>query len=261
MAESSLSVGWPELKQEVGFFLGYGRTIIDWGTAEAALISVLVQSGVRRVYYPPAISENAIAHEWSFLRPTTTLAIVADDGDYDLPDDFGSLSGELHYPAEENRVPITRISIGRMLELRSRNSRTDAPIYAAIRYKESDGSGGQRQEILFWPEPSDDWTLSYSYEAYSGELSDTYPYPLGGMQLAELYTESCLAVAEQRVNQEDGLHTQIFKALLIDAIARDNKRGARIFGQMGHREPLTGRRFYHGDTGGTYPISYLGADL
>lgn len=260
MAESGLSLGFSELRQAIGFFLGYGRTIADWGTAEAALIGVMVQAGVRRVYYPPAINESTLAHEWSFLKPTATLAIVADDGDYDLPDDFGSLSGELHYPAEENRVSIARIALGRILELRSRNDKNDAPVYAAIRYKESDGSGGQRQEILFWPEPSDDWTLSYSYEAYSGELSDTYPYPLGGMQLAELYTESCLAVAEQRVNNEAGLHTQLFQALLVDAIARDGKRGAKIFGQMGHTE-LPYERIRHGDTGGTYPVTYDGGDL
>ena len=191
--------------------------------------------------------------------PTKTLPVVDGTVDYDLPDDFGSMSGELHYPAEENRVAIARVSVGRILELRSMRARTDAPIYFAIRYKSSDGSGGQRQEILFWPEPSDDWTLTYSYEAYSGELSDTYPYPLGGMQLAELYTESCLAVAEQRVNREAGLHTQMFNALLNDAIERDSMRGPRIFGQMGHKERgYDSRHFRHGCVSG---VTYDGGDL
>ena len=237
MSESSLSIGYPELRQSIGFFLGYGRTILDWSTAQAAEIEVVCQSGIRRVYYPMV----GDGYEWSFLRPTKTLAIVTDDGDYDLPDDFGRLIGDLHFAADKNRVSIAIIAVGRLLELRSRNDRNDAPVYAAIRYKESDGSGGQRQEILFWPEPSEDWTLSYEFEAYSGELSDTYPYPLGGMQLAELYTESCLAVAEQRVNNEAGLHTQAYQALLADAIARDKKRGAKLFGQMGHVEPYYGR--------------------
>jgi hypothetical protein len=199
---------------------------------------------------------NSDGYEWSFLRPTKTLAIVTDDGDYDLPDDFGRLIGDLHFAAEKNRISITRISVGRLLELRSRNDRNDAPIYAAVRYKESDGSGGQRQEILFWPEPSEDWTLSYEFEAYSGELSDAAPYPLGGMQLAELYTESCLAVAEQHVNNEVGLHTQAYQALLTDAIARDKKRGAKIFGQMGHVEPYRGR-IRRGVAG----VTYNGVDL
>ena len=256
MAESSLSIGWPELQQSVGFFLGYGRTIGDWSVAHLAEIALNVQSGVRRVYYPM----NGEGYEWSFLRPTKTLAIVTDDGDYDLPDDFGRLIGDLHFAADTNRIGIARISVGRLLELRSRSDRNDAPVYVAIRYKESDGSGGQRQEALFWPEPSEDWTLSYEYEAYSGELSDTYPYPLGGMQLAELYTESCLAVAEQRVNNEAGLHTQAYQALLVDAIARDKKRGAKIFGQMGHVE-LYYARPLHGMTSSPYPITYRGMDL
>ncbi len=259
MAESSLSVGWPTLKIETGFYLGYGRTIGGWEVPQATLIETLVQSGVRRVYFPPAFTEVIQPHRWSFLKPTTTIAITAGDRDYDLPDDFGSLSGGLHYPAEENRMEIARVSVGRILELRSMRARTDTPIYAAIRYKSSDGSGGQRQEILFWPEPSSNWTLKYSYEAYSGELSDTYPYPLGGMQLAELYIESCLAVAEQRVNREAGLHTQMFNALLKDAINRDSMRGPRIFGQMGNVERgYDSRHFRHGSVSG---VTYDGGDL
>lgn len=259
MSESSLSIGYTDLRQEVGGFLGYSRTVANWAAfpARIATIDRTVQSGVRRVYYPPPINGETVGHEWSWLRPTTTIATVADDGDYDLPDNFGRLVGNLHYAANLQRSAISIVSVADLLDMRSHYDQNDAPRYAAIRYKSSTGTTGQRQEILFWPEPDAVYTLSYEYEAYSGVLSDTYPYPLGGMQLAELYIESCLSVAEQRMNDEVGIHTAQFQALLVDAIIRDRKRGSRNFGQMGHKEGYE-ERIRHGDTGTTYPITYKG---
>ena len=265
MSESSLSIGYTDLRQEVGGFLGYGRTVDGptWTPARVATIDRYVQSGVRKVYYPPLVkigNEEIAGYEWSWLRPTTTISTVADDGDYDLPDDFGRLIGNLHYAANEQKPSIAIMSVGDILDMRSHFDENSAPRYAATRYKSSIGDTGQRQEILFWPEPDAIYTLSYEYEAYSGVLSDTYPYPLGGMQLAELYIESCLSVAEQRTNDEVGIHTDQFQLLLVDAITRDRKRGARNFGQMGHKEGFK-ERIRHGDTGTTYPITYHGVDL
>lgn len=328
MAESGLSLAWAELKQSVGFYLGHGTTIASWSAAQVALIESLVQSGVRRVYYPPAMSPETVGYEWSFLRPSTTLLIGAsgtdgtivgaafdsatyvdwaaqgittadtvyvtaptankgtygissvavgaitldespgdatgltfrinrDPANYDLPDSFSQLIGNLHYAPDETRSEILQISVGDLLELRSREDRSDYPSYVAVRSKSSDRTTGQRSELLLWPAPNIALTLYYAYEAYSGALSDTYPYTLGGMHLAELYTESCLAVAEQRTNDEVGLHTQMYQTLLLDAIARDRKKGAKTFGPMGHRE-TTQERIRHGMTGGTYPLTYNG---
>jgi hypothetical protein len=239
-----------------------GRGVdVAWTAGQITEIDNIVQSGVRRVYYPPAISAQILGYEWSWLRPTSTLAIsVAGGYDYDLPDNFGRLIGALYYPAEEYRAAISVISVGKLLNLRAQSDETGAPVYAATRYKTSVGTTGQRQEILFFPTPDASWTLNYEYEAYSGTLTLTYPYPLGGMQLAELYIESCLAVAETRVNDEIGQHAQQFNALLVDAIARDRKRGAQNYGAMGNVEDRTSE-FHRGWTGGVYPITYKGETI
>lgn len=260
MAESGLSLAYTELRQEVGYFLGYGRTIANWSTVEVEEIDLVVQAGVRRVYYPIAVNQETIGYEWSWLRPTTTLTLVDGTSDYDLPDDLGRLVGDLHFAADEQRPAIKIIAVGQILELRSTYDEEGAPRYAAIRFVASDGTVGSRQEILFWPEPDDAYVLSYQYEAYNGPLSAAAPYPLGGMQCAELFVESCLAVAESRMNDEAGLHNQQFQALLVDAIARDRKRGPKYFGNMGHREEAV-ERIRHGDTGSTYPITYDGVDV
>lgn len=255
MAESTLSIGAPELRQEIAFYMGYGRTSGSWSVSQLAEINAIMQSGVRRVYYPPAVVSGFEGYEWSFLRPTTTLAIVADDGNYDLPDDFGRLVGPFHYPVDEYRAPIVIVSVAKLLGMRAWSDVNDAPKYASIRYKSSTGVSGQRQEALFYPEPNASWTLSYEYEAYSGQLTDSYPYPLGGMQMAELYMESCLAVAESRIHDEIGPHAQQYQQLLVAMIARDRKRGPQIYGQMGHHEPEV-VDFKRGYTGSTYPITY-----
>jgi len=258
MAESSLSIGFPDLQSEVGRLLGYGSVVANFSAGQLVVVNKRVQSGVRRVYYPSALSVEMAGYEWSWLKPTTTIDIESEEADYDLPDDFGRLIGCLHYPSEEYRQSISIVSVGKILSLRANSSLTGAPVFAATRYKASTGANGQRQEILFFPEPDDDWTLSYEYEAYSGALSDTYPYPLGGMQLAELYIESCLAIVEERDFDEVGVHTERYKALLVDAIARDRKRGTRNFGNMGNVERDGGVPFRRGWGSSTYSITYNG---
>lgn len=337
MAESSLSLGWPELKSEVGQFLGYGRTVANWdpggGSDQATLVEAIVQSGIRRVYFPRAVEGVEPGYEWSFLRPSSTLylgadgadgvvssntftsathsdwttygitagtdtvnitavgagtteiddyaisvvsagniTLVANDGttltffvtrataNYDLPDDFSRLIGRLHYQADDRYLSIQIVQEDAILEMRSTNDLTGPPQYAAVRSKSSDMSTGQRSEIILYPRPDAAQVLTYSYEAYSGQLSDSYPYPLGGMHLSELYVESCLAVAEQRVNEEAGLHTGLFGSLLADAVARDRKKGAKNFGRMGNKAEYDEAypRFRRGYVGGTYPITYEG---
>ena len=265
MPESGLSIGFAELAGEVGRFLGYGyKAYASYSADRQTIINRYVQSGVRQVYYPPAViigGQNIVGYEWSWLRPTTTLATISGTGDYDLPDDFGRLVGVFNYPADEHRISIVVVSVSKLLQLRAYSNLKTAPTHAAIRYKASDGTTGQRQEVLFYPEPDDDWTLSYEYEAYNGVISSTYPYPLGGMQLAELYIESCLSVCENRANDEVGVHTQKFQMLLMDQISRNMKHGAKHYGCMGHKETTEFPRIVHGYTAGSYPITYLGVPV
>ena len=45
---------------------------------------------------------------------------------------------------------------------------------------------------------------------------------------------------------------------LMDAIARDRKRGAKLYGQMGDPGGGSGSEFRRGWTGSTYPLTYKG---
>jgi hypothetical protein len=264
MPESTLTIDYDALRQEVGFYLGYSTTIASWSASKSAIIESIVQAGYRRVLYPPAMQGVPAGYEWSFLRPTTTLAITSDDGDYDLPIDYGRIVGEFHYAPDIHRASIQMTSLANLLEMRSASDMNAAPVWSATRYKSSDGTAGQLQEVLFYPEPDASYTLYYSYDAYAGALTATIKYPLGGMQMSEVYKESCLAVAENRNGDEIGLHSNLFQSLMIDAVARDRKRGAQNFGQMGRQDSLEdinlwrrGMALYEG----AYDITYKGSQV
>lgn len=257
MAESTLSLSYTDFKEEVGYFLGYGRTSGNWSASQLSIIDKIVQSGIRRVYYPPILGGENGAHRWSWIHPNTTLAIVSGTGDYDLPDDFGTLVGGFHYAPDEQYAMIAHIPVARILEMRARSDYSGFPMFVGTRFKAGTFTVGQRQEALFYPEPDASWTLHYEYDAYTGALTDTLLYPLGGMELSELYLESCLAVAEQRISQEASIHTQAFQSLVRDAIMRDRKRGPQNFGRMGEPEAHA-HEWRRGYSGSTYPLTYKG---
>ncbi len=237
MSESTLSLTYSDLLAEVGGFLGYGRDSDSWSDAETDEIDRYVQAGIRQFYYPPAAEGIDISHEWSFLNPFTTLVTVEDVATVDLPDDLGRVLGSFYYDESVYQSPIPVISEAQLMALRSRTTDTGAPQYAAVRYKSSDGSDGQHMEVIFWPTPDIVYTLTYKYEAFNGKLSEDNPYPLGGMRYAELITESCLAVAEQRANDEKGIHWDQFVRLLAAGVAMNRKQGVHCYGDMGDSGP------------------------
>jgi hypothetical protein len=53
------------------------------------------------------------------------------------------------------------------------------------------------------------------------------------MRHSELIVASCLAMAEQRANDEKGIQWDRFVSLLAAGLAQDRKNGARFFGHMG----------------------------
>ena len=183
---------------------------------------------------------------------------------YDLPDDFGRFASSLHYEPDQNRSAIQIISVSQFLSMRASQTLSGNPRFAAVRFKSATPAAiGSRQEVMFYPTPDESHTLYYEYEAYSGKLTDSLPYPLGGMQMVEVYIESCLSVAEVRGEDKPGIHSSEFARLLVDSIKRDQRRGARHFGQMGHREykNFDEYMFRRGWGAGTYSITYKGGTV
>ena len=68
-----------ELREEIGRFLGYGRTWSSFNTGMKEDVNALIRRGLRQFYSPPPIAGNKRSHEWNFLRPTKTLTLSADE--------------------------------------------------------------------------------------------------------------------------------------------------------------------------------------
>ncbi len=76
MAESTLSTTYTELQQEIAAYLALGRDSSGWSATEAASIAVVLKRALRQFYFPPPVG-NERPHEWSFLKPVTTLDTIA----------------------------------------------------------------------------------------------------------------------------------------------------------------------------------------
>ena len=258
MAESELSIKYADLLAEVAAFLGYGSAPTAWTADQRTECDRYVQGGLRRFYSPPAVQGSEPGYSWSFLSPVVTLATVSGQETQELPGDLARVLGQFHYSATDHHKSVVQAPEDVFQSYKTSSSSTGAPAAASVRHKAKDPGRGQRLEVAWWPIPDAAYTLTYKYEAYNGKLSDDNPYPLGGMRHSELLLESCLAVAEQRANDERGNHTAEFERLLVSAIEQDRRVGSTHFGHMGDRSEASTWLPRRGDTDG---VTYNGVAL
>jgi hypothetical protein len=77
MAESTLSLNFPELQKEVSDRgLGWGRTIGSLSAEQLELVQSIINSGLRQFLFPPPLGGRS--HRWSFLSPVTTMMAWTD---------------------------------------------------------------------------------------------------------------------------------------------------------------------------------------
>jgi hypothetical protein len=233
-SDGSLMVSYSELVRHVARFLGYSENLSE---SQVQIVDVIIQSGVRQFYHPPAVNGVEGGYEWSFMRPHVSMSLEAGKSTYTLPDGFGRLAGDFYFSTPAiGRQSIVLTSEYRINALAQQDDSPGVPRLASIRYKENMGQHGQAQEVTFYPTPVREFEIHFSFTAYTGRLSINSQYPLGGPQHSELVIESCLAIAEQRENDERGVHTERFENLLASAVADDKRKGAMSFGQMGSSE-------------------------
>jgi len=251
MSESTLSLSYVELRRRVGRYLGYDRNPAQWTTAESQDVTDVILSGLRQFYAPP------VEHDWRFLKVNAELDLVAGQGDYDLPDDYGSLGSEfLTYPSNTQSIFVQVTDEPKIRILRQSPTGTRRPELAAVRPKITDGSTGQRFEILFWPVPDAVYTLTYVYEALPYSLSDNRIYPYGGEAHAETILQSCLAAAELHIREEKGPQWQTFMERLQASIRKDKQLAPRNHGQARNT-----RNYFRSDvepTRGSYIVTVNG---
>jgi hypothetical protein len=248
MAESSATLGWADLKSEVGHFLGYGRTVANFSADQLADVEASVKAGIRMFYQPPVLPGEMAPYDWSFLHINTTIATVANDAEQDLPDAFGGVDGDFTFATTDSAfhaVPI--IGEGQIRAMQQGNTQTGVPQYAAVRVKSSTMTTGQRFEVCWWPKPDAIYTMGFRFRVQQDMISTSYPYPLGGSAHTETILSACIAMADERINdQPKGARWEAFMDRLRASVSYDRKRGQEYFGYNGDQSDnrvLGHRRF------------------
>ncbi len=112
------------------------------------------------------------------------------------------------------------------------------PYYAAVRPKATTGADGQRWELMLYPAPDLEYDVLMPYVPNPDALTSQASYPWGGMAHAETVLQSCLAVAEHRVENERGIEYVRFMERLKASADHDRRL----------RPPFLGRNVDRSDT-------------
>ncbi len=236
--ESTLSLKYADLVGEVGLFLGYGRGEAfgdqKWTTSQKAAIDSCVKSGLRQFYFPPPLSQTGVSYDWSFLKPTVTASLASGLDAMALPDDFGGLEGEVTVLAAGSQVyaPVALTGEGMIRELYSADpTKTGRPERVAIRPLKGTSVGkGQRFDLFVFPTADQAYTLQFQYYILPDYLSDAFPHTYGGMAHAETILESCLSIAEQRLDDRATVHSMKFQERLAASISLDRRNKPQKLG-------------------------------
>lgn len=244
MAESTLSLTRNDLRNNVGFYLGFGADYTAYSTANLATVDRVIDAGLRGFYEPPPLPGEKVSHVWSFMTPIGSLSLAEDQPDYDLPDDFAGLTEGVYVSADDlTWTPVTVTSPSRILALRQNNGSdvSGSPQYVAVTVLPTTGVTPTRYSLMTWPAPDGSYTLKFPYRSNPYQLSSTIAYPLGGQPHAETLRESCLAAAERDVNDELGVHNSQFAVRLRASVNLDRQlNGTKHYGYNGDRRS---RRF------------------
>lgn len=220
----ALELTYDSLRREVGRFLGYRPSTTDWTSTEAQVVADVLDDGLRRFYWPMALEAGKAPHQWSFLSPDATLAVTSATDAYDLPSDFTDISSKgFSFASGDKLVRVSRTDDETIRVLKAQANRSGPPQFFAISVKSTIDSSPTRYEVRFFPTPDATYSLSYQYNVTPSSLSELNSTPLGGARHAKTILEACLAEAEKKIGDEEGIHEKKFMELLSASIAADRE--------------------------------------
>lgn len=236
--ESTLSLKLVDLQGDIGIFLGWGRGAAlgdpAWSTQQQAMVDSISKSGLRQFYFPPPVEGQESSYDWSFLKPIVTIDFPAGASTIALPDDFGGFEGEITLLSTTSQVswPVSLVGEGAVRQQYSAlpiaNGR---PLMAALQpLKGTTASAGQRFQLYIFPNADQDYSLQFAYYILADYLSGSQPYAYGGMAHAETILESCLAIAEQRLDDASSVHSAKFQERLMASISLDRRSKPQTLG-------------------------------
>ncbi|GIW59961.1 MAG: hypothetical protein KatS3mg087_1027 [Patescibacteria group bacterium] len=231
---TALAVTFDDLRRELGRFIGWGRDFSKWTEDQITDANDIIKSAMRRIYWPTDTNLGIVDYQWSFLQSTAIINGKAGIDSYKMPDDFGDVVGKVYFKNQQAYPPLDVITASDMLRLKSRFVINGIPKNVSFTMERTDGTKEQSWVMIVYPTPQADYDFWMRYNISPNYLLDsTRQYPIGGAQFSELFIEAVLAVAEERLLDLPGLHSQRFQLELASAIKRDSRNNvAETFGYV-----------------------------
>lgn len=224
---------YDELRTIAGDFLGYGTDPSAFSAKASAHVERMLKIGYRNFLYHSMAEPEATVYVWSFFKPLRKLQTISGQADYEMPEDFGGIEGDLTFERDDNYCEIIMVPEQRIRQLRQMNYADSPPCEAAIVVLESDGTSPQRFQLMLHPTPDAVYTLTYRCNVNPRPLSATNPYTICGPEHAETLKEAILAACEKDLDDTQGIHAAAYQSLLAGSIARDRKtKSAEWIGSM-----------------------------
>ncbi len=235
VAPASSSFDYSNIRQAVGFMLGFGRDPeVDWSPGDDAVVDDTIREGLMMAYQPPQTGEGYV-HQWSFLKPTYEFETVAGQFDYAMPNDFEAWEGDLFFAASEvaRHPPVQHTTPGRLLDLMQADDSPTYPRWFAMFPADSDGATAQGWKLRLYPTPNAVYAMVGRYTAGQSMLSAANPYPLGPKSFSYAVYLACQAAAEIKVLDEPGPWNAKFHDRIMAEISADLSRYGTKLGYMG----------------------------
>lgn len=263
MGEPTLSMTFQDLIISVAEFLG----VADYSGGSAAVPSDAhdldvckrrVNEGWRR-FCNSNPNWNWRDREFTITFDTDGASgrtVNGEEWRYYMPDGFyGHMLSSLTYDEDTNRVELHEATEGETRRRRAFGSVTGYPTLYAFRPIADDPQ--RRWEVLFYPTPSSDVTVTGRCKLHPNKLIELTDRPNAGPVYDEAIEAACLAEAEKRTEDQTGLHESAFAEALVRAIAIDQKTAPRRLGNYGGTasaasRPYTGVDSYTNSDGETF---------
>jgi len=260
MAESTLTLTFDDVANDVAQMLGMARTRATRATAENTEVDGYVNKGYRQFITPPWADAGLPPHVWTFIKLDTTVTMTADTETTDCPDDFGFLlTDALHY-TDSDTAPFHSIKVRSrdyiLAHYEDDDDYSEDPAYVCLRPKAFTTATGQRFELRWYPVTDTAHVVSFPYAAIPNATSST-SYMQGGALHSETLRLSCRAIADAESNDELGREWARFLTALRASFAVDVHNEPRIYGNVRDfdtaRQPrLTRTQVVHGNVGTSY---------
>ncbi len=167
----------------------------------------------------------------SSVTGTDKTFSISSDGVMGLPDDCADIEGRMTFEPNQSYHPVISWPEARLRSRRQLDSAsTGPPQYYAKRPRAYTPATGERWDIMVWPIPDEDYTMTYRKVVNLDALTANQ-YPPGGLRHSETILASCRSAAELRLDDNEGPQKAKYEELLAKSKEVDARTGPETLGQ------------------------------